>query len=85
MRRLTLFQYSIVDRLKGRNVARDRNQPSWLGAPDTPANCTSSSDLNHKIDALPSVQLLSFLIPSINLGVIDSLDGIDVLVPYEGF
>jgi hypothetical protein len=85
MRRLTLFQYSIVDRLKGGNVARNRNQPSWLCTPDTPANCTSSSDLDNEVDTLPSVQLLGFLIPSIDLGVIDSLDGIDVLVPYEGF
>jgi hypothetical protein len=85
MRRLTLFQYSIVDRLKGGNVARNRNQPSWLCTPDTPANCTSSSDLNDKVNTLPSVQLLSFLIPRVDLGVLDSLNGIDVLVPYEGF
>jgi hypothetical protein len=85
MRRLTLFQNSIVDRLKGGNVARNRDQPSWLCTPDTPANCPSSSDLNDKVDALSSVQLLSFLVPSIDLGVIDSLDGVDVLIPDEGF
>jgi hypothetical protein len=85
MRRLTLFQNSIIDGFEGRNVAGNRNQPSWLGTPNTPANCTSSSDLNDKVNALSSVQLLSFLVPSIDLGVVDSLDGINVLVPYKGF
>ena len=85
MRSLTLIQNSVIDGLEGGDISRDSNQSSRFGTPDTPPNRTPSPNLDDEIDTLPSVQLLSFLIPSINLGVVDSLDGVDVLVPDEGF
>jgi len=85
MRSLTLLQNSVIDGFKGGDISRDSNQSSWLGTSDTPANCPSSSNLDNKIDTLPSVQFPSLLIPSINLGVVDSLDGVDILIPDEGF
>lgn len=84
MRKLALFQNSIIDGFEGGNVAGNRNQPSWPGTPDTPADRPSSSDFDDKVDTLPPIQLLSFLIPSIDVGVIDSLDSVDVLIPDEG-
>ena len=57
-------------------LTRNSNETSLPGAPNTPSNRATSSNLNDKVNALPSIQPPRFLIPIFNLGVIDGCNGI---------
>lgn len=82
---LTLFQYSIIDRLEGGDIARNSDESSRSGTPNTPSNSSPSSDLNDEINTFPAIQFPSFLIPSVNFGIVDSLYSIDLFIPDEWF
>lgn len=94
----TFFQNSIIDRFESGNVTykvskqlfdcRSRltgysHQSTHPCAPNTSSNRTPASHLDDEIDTLASVQLSSFLVPSIDFRVVDSLDGIHRCVSDE--
>lgn len=57
------------------HVARHCHQSALLGASYTPGNCASARNLNDKVHSLAAVQTYSLLIPLVDLGVVDGLEG----------